>query len=212
MNIQEQKKALRQKMRELLKNQQNGTGKKEAAFVNSLIQCRAYQSAASVLVYASMPEEAPTAAVIRQCLNDKKTTALPKIRHKTDKNMDFFILKPCCPVETQLKAGVFGIQEPLDTLPLFVAEQHTPILVLVPGLAFDKAGHRLGRGGGYYDRYCAYLKNCGNNTNLITFAGYCFSFQIAAEVPSEAHDLRMEFLITEQEVIVCADKKNEFCR
>jgi 5-formyltetrahydrofolate cyclo-ligase len=69
----------------------------------------------------------------------------------------------------------------------------TPALVLVPLLAFDHMGRRLGYGGGYYDRTIAALRAAGD----VTVAGLAYSAQRLTRVPSAAHDMRLDWIITE---------------
>jgi 5-formyltetrahydrofolate cyclo-ligase len=92
--------------------------------------------------------------------------------------------------ETQYRIGHYGIKEPLSPTP-FPMNQID--LIAVPGVAFDRAGNRLGRGGGYYDRL------------LDGFPGVsvavAFSFQILHQIPHEAHDRPVDSLITEREII-----------
>ena len=68
-------------------------------------------------------------------------------------------------------------------------------MILVPGLAFDLRGGRLGRGRGYYDRFLA------GATGLRV--GVCFEDQIVADVPLEPHDLRMDFVVTPSSICRC---------
>lgn len=195
MDIKEQKTALRRRIKQQLKT----LAPADSIFLyKTLAQFEAYEKARTVLVYASLPEEAPTQKLIERCLKDNKITALPRVAGKA---MDFFILNPALPLRTQTHKGVFGISEPDPGLPLLSAEQaHTPILVFVPGLAFDKYGFRLGRGGGYYDRYfadfCGSLPDNDIN-NAVTLVGLCRNIQIVDKVPQEAHDLRVDFLMSE---------------
>jgi 5-formyltetrahydrofolate cyclo-ligase len=91
-----------------------------------------------------------------------------------------------CHVESlaELVPGRFGIREPKG--PTF---PDPPTIALVPGLAFDFQGRRLGRGGGYYDRFLAILPP---TTRKI---GVCFSFQILTDIPIEPHDQRVDTLV-----------------
>lgn len=91
---------------------------------------------------------------------------------------------------SDLKTGNFGVQEPVDYQGATVSLVDVD-LVCVPGLAFDQSGARLGRGKGFYDRVlgrCRGLK-----------IGVCYSSQFLSEsVPTEAHDVRMNFVVTEK--------------
>ena len=68
-------------------------------------------------------------------------------------------------------------------------------LILVPGLAFDKSGARLGRGRGFYDRFLAGITGFR--------VGVCFDWQLVESVPVEAHDIRMDAVVTPSQIIVC---------
>ncbi len=88
----------------------------------------------------------------------------------------------------------YGPKEPSHRVPVDPSEVD---LVIAPGLAFDRRGHRLGFGGGHYDRYLARL---GEGALRV---GMCFAEQVLESVPSEPHDVRMHLLVTDAEVIDC---------
>ncbi len=90
----------------------------------------------------------------------------------------------------QLKRGKLGIPEPAR--PVWAAPDELD-LILVPGIAFDRAGNRLGRGGGFYDRLLPQYS--------AKRAGICFDHQCLAEIPAEPHDCRMDLLITESAIL-----------
>ena len=91
---------------------------------------------------------------------------------------------------TELKKGRFGILEP--AIPVFAAEDELD-LIIVPGVAFDRAGHRIGRGGGFYDRLLPQYH--------AVRAGICFGFQCLETVPAQEHDIRMNWVVTETEIL-----------
>ena len=109
--------------------------------------------------------------------------------------------------ETMMKAGAFGISEPQG--PEISQEEYRNIdLAIIPGMAFDKEGHRLGRGTskpqgkaqqldagkGYYDRLLTRLPQAH-------LCGICFPFQLLPTLPHEAHDINMNTVITGEEEI-----------
>ncbi|OQA62663.1 MAG: 5-formyltetrahydrofolate cyclo-ligase family protein [Spirochaetes bacterium ADurb.Bin269] len=115
---------------------------------------------------------------------------------------------------TQLVAGAYGIREPKIDLPIIFAPERTgltetvplrlPLVVLVPGLAFSRAGARLGRGKGYYDRFLReLLVRYPENRDHITLVGTCHRFQIVSNVPTEAHDIGVDCLLTGDGCILC---------
>lgn len=88
----------------------------------------------------------------------------------------------------ELSPGAYGIPEPPRASPVLAAEIFD--LVVVPAVAFDRAGYRLGRGGGYYDRYLENLRGVR--------VGLCYEQFLLPSVPREAHDVRMDRILTEE--------------
>ncbi|MDR2784632.1 MAG: 5-formyltetrahydrofolate cyclo-ligase [Treponema sp.] len=149
-----------------------------------------------VLLYCSMPGETATAALINLAFREGKEMYFPK----TEGNfMRFYrVDSPGGPWTT----GAFGIREPADRggerlfrVPGAVPE---PFLVVTPGLAFDRTGCRLGRGGGYYDKFFAGLDAAHA---VYCAAGYCLACQIVGEVPVESPDKRVNVLCTAGEFL-----------
>ncbi|MFN3614983.1 MAG: 5-formyltetrahydrofolate cyclo-ligase [Rubrimonas sp.] len=89
--------------------------------------------------------------------------------------------------------GVFGVEIPADDIPA------VPTLVIAPMLAFDRAGYRLGYGGGFYDRTLAALRAAGP----VLAVGLAYAGQEVGEVPREPTDARLDMIVTENEVIAC---------
>jgi len=96
----------------------------------------------------------------------------------------------------RLVAGPFGIKEPAATLPAAPEGVLEEAVWLVPGVAFDAAGGRLGRGKGVYDRLLA----CGYGFSI----GVFYEFQLCAELPVERHDFRLDAIVTEAGIRRCA--------
>lgn len=91
--------------------------------------------------------------------------------------------------------GLYGIWEPVATE---IIESHQIQGLLIPGLGFNKDGKRLGRGKGFYDKY---LQNFSG-----VKVGVCWSFQVLEHpLPAESHDVMMDYLLTEQGLIMCKD-------
>ncbi len=92
----------------------------------------------------------------------------------------------------ELETGAFGVEAPKASASVLV-----PALVLVPLLAFDRAGRRLGYGGGYYDRTLDALRAAGS----VTVVGVGYGAQEVSKVPADKHDQRLDWIITEVEAI-----------
>ena len=137
-----------------------------------------FLAAKTVLLYHSLSDEVNTHQFIEEwCL--KKQLLLPVV---VGEELELRLFQNM----NELKIGSFGIAEP--TGPLFTDYAKIDF-VAVPGMAFDKNGHRLGRGKGYYDRLLPKLTNAYK-------AGICFPYQVVDEVPVEPTDITMDGIIT----------------
>lgn len=149
----------------------------------------AYRTARFIYCYASFGDEADTGRIIAEALRSGKRVALPRVRGK--RRMEFcFINSPA-----DLKPGFLGIREPGPWCRK-APEPDEETLVLMPGVAFDRSGGRIGYSGGYYDAYLA------GNTRCVK-AALAYSVQIASEVPSDPEDVKTDMIITEKEMILC---------
>ena len=145
--------------------------------------------------------------LLRQAAEDKKTIALPLVLGKdlVFKKMEFRNgkLEP-------VQIGTFGIMEPAEeALTLFPQTQEEknfplelPLLILVPGRAFSKKGERMGRGGGFYDRFFEKLFKSIKKEE-VCLAGLCFSGQILDTIPMGEFDHPVDLVVTEAEVYSC---------
>lgn len=138
-----------------------------------------FQSAQHVLLYSSIQNEV-TISQLMEKYNTTKQFYLPVVIGKGEME-----IRPYTP-ETELHAGKFGITEPTGN----AIPQHTIDLIICPGVAFDHLRNRLGRGGGYYDRYLSEAKNC-------TIYAVAYDFQILRHaLPTDAHDQKMQHIFT----------------
>ena len=148
-----------------------------ADVLNRLEAHPAFRQAHTVLIYHSLPDEVNTHDFIRKW-SEHKQILLPAVTG------DDLELRRYTGLH-DLKKGAYGIEEPVGE----PFTDYTSIdLAIVPGVAFDARGNRLGRGKGYYDRLLPRLPS----TYKI---GICFPFQLLEEVPAEAQDVRMDEVI-----------------
>ena len=137
-----------------------------------------FQEAQTVLLYYAQPDEVDTRSLLT-ALKDK-TILLPKVID--DENMELRHYRGT----DDLQAGAFGIMEPCG-------ERFTDYpkidVAVIPGMAFDQQGNRLGRGRGYYDRFLSRVP-------YIYKIGLCFPFQLTGEVPADDNDVRMDVVIS----------------
>ena len=129
-----------------------------------------------------MNDEVMTAELIEEWY-EKKIIVLPVV---SGENIHFHTYLG----KETLIEGAYGIQEPDSTERI---QSENIDLFVVPGVAFDSEGNRLGRGKGYYDKYLA-----GVTKPII---GVCFDFQLIDYVPAEKHDIKMAMIITENQIV-----------
>jgi 5-formyltetrahydrofolate cyclo-ligase len=140
------------------------------------------QSAHSILFYAPLPDELDVWPLLQKLLATRRTCALPAFDQETLS----YSARSISNLETDIFTGKFGVSEPTVTRQEIPLDQFD--LVLVPGMAFDLNGNRLGRGRGFYDRILA--KASGIK------CGVAYDFQLLERIPIEAHDARVNFIFT----------------
>jgi 5-formyltetrahydrofolate cyclo-ligase len=146
-----------------------------------------YRRAEMVMIYLSMPKEVDTGGIALQCWSDLKRVLAPKMAWEQRRMLPIEInslTSDVCP-------GEIGIREPTGGFPIPVGDID---LVIVPGLAFDESGNRLGRGRGLYERFLSHRDFHG------TICGLAFEEQMVPEVPSEEVDVRVHLLVTDANV------------
>ena len=170
------KKALRQEIRTRKKACTQEQLQEESAWIMSkLAEHPDFQHAEIVMLYASLPDEVQTLDFIEQW-RSRKRIILPTV-----------VGDDIIPVELTAGSGMvegdFHILEPENN------PYEGPLdLIVVPGMAFDRQGHRLGRGKGYYDRFLIKYPE-------VKTIGICFGFQLLDEVPAEPHDQLIDEII-----------------
>ena len=139
---------------------------------------RAYQNAKTIYGYLPYNQEVRTVPMLERALKDGKKVAVPKV---CGDEMKFLYLDDL----TAVAKGYAGIPEPIADEP--VAHDETA-LVLMPGLAFDPQGHRIGYGGGFYDKFLA------AEPNHPTLA-LCYEFQMLPKLDVEDHDIPVDTVL-----------------
>ncbi len=155
--------------------------------VQHILMLPEFNDAGCVMLFASLPDEFDTESLIDAALMMNKTVTMPRVDWRR-RQLD--IVRIDSPSE--LEDGYMGILESREGVALPVRSVD---FMLVPGLAFDYWGHRLGRGGGYYDRL---LSATGMHATRCAAA---FACQLLEYVPFDAHDQSVEMLATEEGVL-----------
>lgn len=165
------------------------------AAVQILSEQPAWKNAQRILGYLALKDEIELSTAIKSALTAGKTIALP--RYIPEQNSYCAALLPQKESFASLSFGRFGILEPPPAAPTLPLNQLD--FVLVPGVAFDASGNRLGRGKGFYDRLLA------ETNNSCIKCGVALEEQLVAAIPSEPHDISMNFILTPSRWIVCKE-------
>jgi 5-formyltetrahydrofolate cyclo-ligase len=146
-----------------------------------------FDAARRVALYAALPDELPTAPLLECARAAGKRLLWPRI---VDGRLEF----AACPRSEELRPGALGIPVPPASLP--AESPGSGDLVVVPGLAFDASGRRLGRGGGHYDRAFA-----PGRPGAPLLVGVGYAFQLLEEVPAGPQDRRVDVVVTEERLV-----------
>lgn len=161
-----------------------------------LISLREFQTAGVVLCYASFRSEVDTFRLIEYLLNTGRRTLLPRV-NPSIRELEIREIRSL----QELQKGYMGIPEPAPTAPL--RDLNLSDIIIIPGIAFDRRGGRIGYGVGYYDKLLSGLRR------PIPLVGLAYDEQLLKEIPIEAHDRRVDIIVTEKEVIYCGSGKDQ---
>jgi 5-formyltetrahydrofolate cyclo-ligase len=151
-----------------------------------------FNQSLAILFYISYDNEVNTHDMIKECISNGKHVIVPV----TDKENRRLIPSK---LESwgDLNRGAYGILEPRREHIKEVSLDEIDLIV-IPGVAFDKHGYRIGHGMGYYDRLLL------SSTKAI-HVGLSFEFQLVDEIPMEDHDIEVDKIVTEKRIIDCSD-------
>lgn len=173
--------------------------KKSQIITNYIINHPKFQSADSILLFASYKSEVDTTAIMEYALELGKSVYFPKVQ---DNEMEFYRIFS----QEDLYEGYKGIREPRSQEELhFEPVEGENILILMPGAVFDLEGNRIGYGGGFYDRFLERLKDLGNGVEDASQAIHISRMALAFEcqlvengmIETEPHDIRVDYIVTE---------------
>ena len=170
----------KQQLRQLIRQRRKSVSSSDSEKILSLLRSHPrIVSAQAILLYHALPDEVPTKDLLDELVAQHKSVLLPRVVSDTEMELRQYTSP------ADLTTGAFGIMEPVGE----VYDSFSAIdVVVVPGMAFDRSGHRLGRGRGYYDRFLSRIPT-------IYKIGVCFPWQIVDEVPTDSHDVLMDEVI-----------------
>jgi len=167
-----------------------------ANITERLLQLHEYRQAETVLGYMNFGTEFSSELWVNQVLAEGKRLALPKVNRHANQ-LDLYWVDD---LESQLATGLWGIREPAAERCERLSGLNEVEFMLLPGVAFTRDGARLGYGRGFYDKLLARM------THRPVLAAAAFALQIVEQIPQEPTDVRVEWIITEQETIDCSVK------
>ena len=161
---------------------------RSVAIVQQLLDSPLYRNTDSIALYSDFRGEVKTDLIIKDALSSGKSVLMPKIKQE-DFSLSFVLI--CS--EDELVESEIGFKEPLLKKGRTWEAEDIDLFV-VPGVAFDEYGNRLGMGKGCYDR----VLSCTGRENIIALA---YDFQIVKDVPSCHHDVKVGWIVTEKRFI-----------
>ena len=158
--------------------------KKSKTIFENLISMPVYQEAETVMIFMSISHEPDTGEIIRHAFKAGKTVAIPNCEGS---ELVFYRIEST----DDVKPGRFSVPEPIHNDDMHRVRVTDKTLIILPGLAFDKKGFRLGYGAGFYDRY---LEDDAYRNNLMI----AFSFQEVDRVPTHPGDVPVNWIVTDK--------------
>lgn len=167
---------------------------------DSILASAPYQRATTVLAYASFGSEFDTSFLLQRALTETQTDKKNLVMPRVDKDTQLLQLHRVHHLD-ELVAGACGIREPHADAKIVMPNEID--FILVPGVAFDSAGFRIGYGKGFYDKLLCLVNP------ISTRLSAAFDCQIVDAVPNEIHDERVDIIITPtQKILISHDRKN----
>lgn len=186
-----QKDEIRKKILSLRRSQpKEEARKKDSLIQDKLFKLQEFVNAKTILFYISKEDEVGTEQMIKKVLKEGKRVVVP-ISEVKKKDLLLSELKD---FDKELEPRTFNILEPKKEFRRLISPDELD-LIIVPGVAFDLSGNRLGRGMGFYDRF---LKRVKKNIPII---GLAYDFQILEKIPVNEMDVKVNKIITEKRIL-----------
>jgi 5-formyltetrahydrofolate cyclo-ligase len=185
------KKEFRKKVLDLRNNQDiNSVDHNSKLIIQKLLNMDEVKKAKTIMTYLDFNNEVKTDKLINTLIYLDKKVLIPITILKEKKLIPSEIRN----LDSELKIGTFGIREPMEQFIRPVDNKEID-LVIVPGVAYDENGYRLGYGGGFYDRFLQTLRDD------VTTVGVAFDLQIFDNIPKEPHDAQLDYIITQSKIL-----------
>ena len=173
-------------LRRLKQQEEDARRRRSRAVWRKLFRLTAFRRARIIACFVGLPYEVQTWQLIEQMLAKGKRVAVPWIQPRSKRLAFSEVHDP----SAELAPGAFRVWEPRPRVRRRVVRPRDLQLVIVPGLAFDRRGHRLGHGFGYFDRFLSRL------SETIPTVGLAFRFQLLDRLPIASHDRAVRTVLT----------------
>lgn len=160
----------------------------DAAICRKITSTASYRYSDILLVYSALEDEVSLNELVFDALRQGKRVAFPRCIPNSF-SMEFHFVESI----DQLEKGSYSISEPPKDAPIWIPNDGEKALCIIPGVVFDRHGHRIGYGKGYYDRYL-----CDKNIQRI---GVAYSCLVVDELPHGRYDLAMDLVVSEKQMI-----------
>lgn len=153
-----------------------------------LASTKVFQRAKALMIFLPLEHEIDACPIALRAWQAGKTVTAPLVNHNQKRMMPVEL----CSLDEPMDIDRYGVRTPRtgEVFPIEMID-----LVITPGLGFDRQGHRIGRGGGYYDRFLAHRDFKG------VICGLALDEQIVTGVPTDEHDAKIDMLVTSNEVL-----------
>jgi 5-formyltetrahydrofolate cyclo-ligase len=182
-------------LRQKIKSKRDALSEMERVSLSGLVALRllsvpGYRAARTIMAYCSYGSEVLTDELIRQALAQGKRVAVPKVVGRETCEMQVQSIRSL----EDVSPGEFGIREPRKNADCAVLDPSRIDVVLVPGIAFDRQGYRIGFGKGFYDRWIRAVP-------AHKLVGLAYDFQVLERIPIEKHDVAVGLIVTDTRII-----------
>jgi 5-formyltetrahydrofolate cyclo-ligase len=180
---------LRRQLRDLLRGlSPDRKGHKSRQACQRLASCRPFEQASVVMMFLSMPDEIDTTEAISLAWQRGMTVVVPRV------DWGLHAMTPVAleSLDMDVLVSRQGLRNPAAGRPV---DPERIDLVVTPGLGFDRQGHRLGRGAGFYDRFLS------KQDLRATRCGFCFCEQVVESIPVTEADLPVDWLVTDEQAL-----------
>ena len=169
---------------------------KSKRIASRVIAMQEFQKTEVVLLYNAIRSEVETKEIFQEAKRLGKPIYFPRV---IGDEMEFYLIEE----DSKLEVSSFGIYEPeMSDEKRFLPKEQNAVFVLMPGVAFDKAGNRIGYGGGYYDKYLKWLQeNLPNGDICKAAVGYECQMLDKEVIETEEYDMRCDYIVTEERVL-----------